>query len=423
MLLYAPRMAVKRGARGLGSVYQLNDGRWQASKSYRDDAGIRRRVTGTGGTRTEALKRLEERWAKRQGGEVPSKQAEREKKTLYRDWFETWLDELPRTQVSEKVKWNYERNGRNYLLPYLGDTYVEDIDGEQVKKLVTRTIPELTKPDGKPLLSSATQVNIYRVLQMSLTSAVRTKRIDISRSPLDELKTSDKPKKKTQKRSLTRQANQAKGLIKYLARENHEWEARFRLAFLGLRQSERLGLRLQDVKYLNDKRRAKLNVEQALDYQSKRGLYTFKSPKTENSVRSIPLTSDVVDILRAWLKVRENYKKNPEWIEPADPRIAELLFINPDGSLITQKQDNSDWHTLLKKYLGKRYETDWWNGHLNRHLTVTLLQEQGVPISIVQGIVGHGSETMVAYYTSPTSDAMREGLSKMDKAFGGNSGT
>ncbi len=63
-----------------------------------------------------------------------------------------------------------------------------------------------------------------------------------------------------------------------------------------------------------------------------------------------------------------------------DPRpdFADLVFLRPNGKFINQNDDNDDWHNLLTEYLDEGEPRR--RGHLNRHITATLLAENGVPI-------------------------------------------
>jgi hypothetical protein len=72
-------MTQTRGTRGLGSAYKTQDGIWKASRSLTvlDPATgqkKRKRITGTGSTKSEAIARLDKRIHARAGGAIPSPQ-------------------------------------------------------------------------------------------------------------------------------------------------------------------------------------------------------------------------------------------------------------------------------------------------------------------------------------------------------------
>lgn len=405
--------ARKRGPRGMGSLYRVEvNGNfvWKASKSVTaydpvTDKKVRRRITGTGSTRQEALHRLDERMNERQGGAIPSTQEVNQGKHLYRDWFYEWLDGIPTQKVSDIVKHGYRRKGEMYLLDFIGEKNVEDLETEELRYLFDFTLPGLTKPNGERLLSEASMLNIYRVLQMSLTEATRRKKIGILLSPLAGVPA---PRRNKKKESLGEKIGLSQGLLKHLKESNNPDYCRWLFQYLGLRRSERLGLAWSQIKNLNKKsEQPKLIISQQLArFQDGSGWY-LKKPKTESSVREIPLVEPFLSALRDWKKLQDTYKKNSEW--NPKPEFEDLVFLRPDGKIITPNRDNEDWHELLDTYLVKGEKH--WRGHLNRHITATLLAQNNVPPALAQKILGHASSSMTYYYTSITTTSMVEPLS------------
>ena len=78
------------------------------------------------------------------------------------------------------------------------------------------------------------------------------------------------------------------------------------------------------------------------------------------------------------------------------PEYADLLFVRPNGNVITLNDDNDDWNALLTG-LG----IVPFRAHLARHITAILLSEMepAIPISTVMSVLGHSSEAMSVYYS------------------------
>lgn len=385
---------------------------WKAAKSITltDVAGQkkRKRITGTGSTPQEAVKRLEQRLFERAGGVIPSTQERNEQRHKFGDWFYEWLDSLTDKKVSDIVKHGYRRKGEMYLLPYLANEVIEELKPETLGNLLETTLPGLTKTDGSRLLSDATLLNIYRVLQMCLTKAVKDPRITITASPLASIPA---PRPEREPESLGAIIGMTKGLIKWMVETNHPDYARFLFQWLGLRRSERLGLSWSNVRNLsNDKATIKVS-QQLARYQDGRGYY-LKPPKTKTSVRVIPLTEPFLSALRSWKKQQDAWKASEAW--NPDPRFADLVFLRPNGKIIRQNEDNEDWHSLLNEYLGDG--KPHWRGHLNRHITATLLAENKVPPHAAMKILGHASEAMNRYYTSITVQALEAPINSLGQA-------
>lgn len=403
----------QRGIRGRGSVYSVtSNGRtvWKAAKSItitdeRTGEKKRKRITGTGTTAQQALQRLEDRLVKRQGGDLPSTQEVNDQRHRFGDWFYEWLDKLPPTKVSDIVKHGYRRKGEMYLLPYLADEVIEELRTEKLEKLFDTTLPSLTKDDGSRLLSDGSLLNIYRVLQMCLTKAVKDQRVGIVVSPLSAV---SPPKPDREPESLGAVIGKTQGLIKWMLETDHPDTCRFLFQWLGLRRSERLGLSWSNVRNLNtDKATIKVS-QQLARYQDGRGWY-LKPPKTKKSHRIIPLGEPFLSALRGWKKQQNEWKKSDQW--SPRPEFADLVFLRPNGKFITQNEDNEDWHNLLSEYLGEG--KPHWRGHLNRHITATILAQQGVNPNEAMKILGHASEAMTRYYTTLTVDSLKSPIENL----------
>lgn len=400
----------RRGTKGLGTVYPITQNgqpAWRAAKSVTvedpDTGGKRRvRITGTGVTQTIARQRLEENLEKRKKSLSVSPGTTKTGKTLYKDWFYQWHEKISPERVSDVVRHKYKRFGEMYVLPYIGQIYVEDLDSEDLRQLVDFTWPSITKPNGYPVLSQSARINVYKVLQMTLREAVRTKRIHILQSPLEGVKP---PRREKQILSLGDKIGKTKGLIKWMVENDHPDFCRFLFQWLGLRRSERLGLQWSSIKNLNGKNPKLVISTQLARYADGRGYY-LKRPKTQSSIREIPLSEPFLSALRDLKKRQDEEKASGRW--KTQEQFADLIFLTPTGGLITQNQDNEDWRKLLVEYTGE--DDPKWRGHHNRHICATLLAQNGVKESVAKRILGHASEAMTSYYTSVTTESLREPL-------------
>lgn len=54
--------------------------------------------------------------------------------------------------------------------------------------------------------------------------------------------------------------------------------------------------------------------------------------------------------------------------------------------------------------------------HDLRHTFITIMGEQGVPLPVVQAMVGHMTQAMVRYYTHISNAAARKAVELLDKS-------
>jgi integrase len=150
----------------------------------------------------------------------------------------------------------------------------------------------------------------------------------------------------------------------------------------GLRRSEILGLKWTDV----DLETGTISVQRSLDTNG-----TFNPPKRNNSRRTVKLTDQAIEALKAH-RPRQNQERlrlGSLWEDH------DLVFPNRIG-----KPMNADnlYHREFKPLL-KKAELSGFTFHSLRHTCATLLCSKNVNPKIVQEMMGHAniSQTMDTY--------------------------
>lgn len=150
------------------------------------------------------------------------------------------------------------------------------------------------------------------------------------------------------------------------------------LIFLGLRKAEICGLSWEDIDFNQNT----LSVKHNALYYKKFGIVT-KKPKTENSIRTITLPIQLVNILQEYKQWYQQQKQNygDLWA------YTNFLFLQDTGKIINPCTINS-W---LKDFNIK-------NGlkpippHSLRHTCITMQLNAGIPIKVVSTRAGHSNE-------------------------------
>ncbi|KAA6436399.1 tyrosine-type recombinase/integrase [Agrococcus sediminis] len=189
------------------------------------------------------------------------------------------------------------------------------------------------------------------------------------------------------------------------------------MAFLGLRQSERLGLGWSSFENLANRRKTafvavdrqleRYKVKDAADSPTGKaewGLRVKWVMKTKNGERTFALSEEVREALLRWKKQQDEWKKSEGWKQSDDAAIADLVFTNPDGTPIKHVADNKAWHKLFDRFSEEAVKAGrrpWAQvrGHDMRHIAATILAKEGVPPRHATKILGHGTEAMTSYYT------------------------
>jgi integrase len=140
-----------------------------------------------------------------------------------------------------------------------------------------------------------------------------------------------------------------------------------------------------------------------------------KSPKTENSIRSVYIGTDVLDLLKEYKEWQDEEKKKlgDLWhntIELFDGKGKKFnkqnkkLFTQSDGRPINPST-YGDW---LKKFIQK-HNLKPYTPHSYRHTFATLSLEEGQPINAISKTLGHSNiSTTTNIYVKATDDAKKE---------------
>jgi len=135
----------------------------------------RKRISGNGKTKQQALARLEANWLAYTGkAKKPLSKRQMLSTITLIELFEKWDDENKRGRVSLQMRSKYESYFRNHLLPYFGARRVESItEDELLDHFNDELLRKVHPKTGAPLLSTAATRNVYMALSGCLDYGVR----------------------------------------------------------------------------------------------------------------------------------------------------------------------------------------------------------------------------------------------------------
>ena len=164
------------------------------------------------------------------------------------------------------------------------------------------------------------------------------------------------------------------------AKETGVYELYYLDLATGLRRGELLGLKWTDV----DFERGMLKIQRAISRQNGR---VVEAPlKTKNAYRTLPLSADAIDVLRA----QKKKYGGSEWVFPS-----------PTGGPMSP---DSVLH-MLQRVL-KRAGLPRIRFHDLRHTFATLALQNGVDVKTVSSMLGHYTPQASRWTPTPTSPPM-----------------
>lgn len=339
-------------ARGYGEGHwrKLDSGNWQLTISVGTNAkGERVRISGTGKTKKEAREQVNIKLKALNGFDESS--------ITVAEWAEVWLEEYKRPNINSTTYLTYEHQLRNHFIKPLGRFKLSELTTIQLQTHIN-------------LIDQKNSRALAKAIKSRITSCLK-KAVDIgliSKNPAIGTELSETRNRTV--RALTR--SEQDKLVERCRREEYANLIIF-LLVTGLRIGEATGLTWDNVN-LNKR---SLTVSQIMvEEHGNPRLQPY--PKTDNSVRTVPLSDDAYAIL-----------KEREEINDPDNNVLNLVFYSSTFNFRTLSNFRRYFDRLVEEAGIERKLTP----HMLRHTFATRLIEQGANIKAVSQLLGHAKVT------------------------------
>lgn len=372
----------KRRGHGEGGLWQRPDGRWEAllHTGYTPD-GKRKRRKAVRHTKTAAAAALKEMGAEEEQGLNPDAS-----RWTVADWLQRWIETEVTATVRPRTQEQYASVVNGHLIPALGNVPLRKLTASDIRAYMKG------KLDGG--LAARTVGNHHIILRRALEIATRYQYIE--RNPA-RLVSSPRYQRYKAQPLTPEEMRQFLG-----ACEGHRLQALFLLsAATGMRIGEVLGLTWEAV----DLDAGTVRVEHTL-YRIG-GEFQLAEPKTEQSRRSIAIPAQVVVALQAHRKRQiEERLASPVWMNEWG-----LVFTGVHGQPVGDRVVRYEFAALLEaaKITGRRIRL-----HDLRHGAATYMLATGVPMKVVQEVLGHSQMSITAdTYSHVLPELQREAADRI----------
>lgn len=387
----------KTRANGEGNIRQRPDGRWEVRVTIGIDfsTGEPKRISRYASTQEEAVKLLHEVSFLR---DTSPKNFE---SVTLGEWLDLCLEVYMKNSLKQSTYLSYESYIRVHLKPALGNLQLRDL----TPRLLQEYYNYKSEAEG---LSPKTIININLFLHKALSYAVTEGYINSNPAASINLSRGNKP----QIEILTRD-EQAR-LIK--ASYQHRYGVFIRLVlFTGLRLGELLGLRWEDI----DVQSGLLHVRRTLNRLNKVERPTqpgestteivIQAPKSQNSIRSIPLLPAVIQDLMNW----KNVQKTDQSMAGEQYRDSGMIVTNPFGGYIEPRTFKDQYDQILALA-----ELRHFTFHALRHTFASRAMEQGMDAKTLSVLLGHASVSFTMdTYAHVLTDYKKESMALMEDLY------
>lgn len=420
-------MAKRRDA-GDGALYQIRGGSlWRGVVQAGYDAtGKRVRYEVHARTKVACRDKLEE--LKK---EIALHGAPINRQIRVSDWAHKWLEEIVKLEVDPKTFSGYRTHVTRRIIPTIGSNRVALLKPSDVRQVLVTA-----RDQG---LSESKVRECHIVLSRMLEEARKEKLI-----PSNPAKDVTRPKvSKTSSRGAFT-TDQALAIIKAaIAMPNHAGSRWLFKLLAGPRQGEILGAEINqfdehesiytlawkleevpkehgceqaaDGTYSCGKTRgcpkARWRIKPGFELRHLEGRFCLTRPKSDEP-RYIPIIKPLRESILTHMRATAHL-----------PNPHGLIWRNPDGTVISAKQDNTEWRQLLltagiiteaENHPGGTNLT----GHWARHTTITVLASMGVDLQLIGEIVGHSTEQVTQVYRHARSSERMKAMETLGEAFG-----
>jgi integrase len=343
------------------------------------------------GTKKEAEKRLSELLHQLDTGTFM-----RPGKTTLAEYLERWLKDYAWPNLAPRTAEGYEHIIRRHLIPALGNMTLMQLKPEHLQRYYSGKLTG-GRCDSSGGLSAQTVRHHHTALHKALQTAVEWGLLNRNAADAVSPPHVQRPEMQTwDEDEITRFLEAAK---------TTPYHCLFYLAlFTGMRRSELLALRWQDVDFIL----SQLYVSRSL-HVLKGGNVVFKSPKTAKGRRTVALPPSAI------LMLGEHHEKQKlERVILGIPLTDDdLVFGHFDGKPLLPNTVTHAWIKLVRRTRLKAIRL-----HDARHTHASLMLKQGIHPKIVQERLGHSSIQITLDTYSHVALGLQEAAAKrFDEAF------
>lgn len=328
------------------------------------------------------------------------------------EWLDIWLNTYKKG-ARPTTRGTYEYIIRVHLKPTLGGELLRQLQPHQLQKFFNELLEngrvqkekptaaekKKRKKEQPPGLSRATVEKIRTTVKAALSQAVEDGLL--LKNPAKSTKLPEETEKKEVVPFTSEEAEKFLNSIK----GHRQFAAYYIDLFAGLRRGETLGLMWDDIDFEGKTLKIVRELVSVKDEKTKKYCLIFQPPKTPKSQRTIPMTGDMIKVLKAH-KAKQNEER---LFFGAAYHNENLVFCSEDGKRIWPRHFNRQYTILLKK-AGIPHKKP----HTMRHTCASLLLDAGEELKVVQEILGHSRiGTTADIYSHLTEKSIEKSLDKM----------
>lgn len=313
-------------------------------------------------------------------------------KVTVADYLKDWLKDYAYTNLAPRTAEGYDSIISRHLIPSLGMIPLMQLRPETIQRYISDKLSH-GRADQKGGLTARTVRHHIICLHTALQNA--TKMGLLFRNPVDAITIP-----RAERHEMCTMNETDIHLLLEMAQGTKYYALFYTAIFTGMRRSELLALRWQDVDLLL----LQVSVNRTL-HQVKGGRTIFRQPKTEKSRRLIALTPSTASLLQEYRDSQNIVRESLGY-----PRLTEidLVFCQYDGRPFLPNTVTHNWIKLVRRAGLNNIRL-----HDARHTHASLMLKQGIHPKIVQERLGHSSIQITLDTYSHVSPGLQQAAAQL----------
>ncbi len=315
-------------------------------------------------------------------------------KTTVADYLNQWLKDYAYPNLSPHTAEGYDSIVSRHLIPALGAIPLNQLRPEIIQRYISDKLSN-GSATGKAGLTARTVRHHIVCLHTALQSAIRIGML--VRNPVDAVTIP-----RAERHEIRTMSESDIHIFLEMARPTPYYALFYTAIFTGMRRSELLALRWQDVDLLL----LQISVNRTL-HQVRCGRIVIRQPKTERSRRVVALTPSTAALLE---EHHESQSRLRESLGYPELTSDDLVFCQYNGKPLLPNTVTHNWIKVVRRsgLSGIRL-------HDARHTHASLMLKQGVHPKIVQERLGHSSiQVTLDTYSHVSPGLQKAAASKFD---------
>ncbi len=313
------------------------------------------------------------------------------------EWFNTWIDEYKSLQCKSQTIRLYRNTYKRYIQEPIGRKKVTDVKPAVLQKIING----IHKAGYSRSIITSVQTIIKGMFLQALRDGI------IINNPAKNL-TLPRFRKVVKEERRVMSKEETDIFLKYA--EKSAYYDYYRLALCtGLRINEACALQWDDI----DWKRKMICIKGTLVYESGQGVRK-DSTKTVAGFREIPMIDASESLLKILRKKRAKTRilLGQNWKEREG--LENLVLFNAFGSSLCDTNVRKDINRIVERINHDGIKFKHVTPHTFRHTFATRGLEAGIPLKVMQTILGHSSLSMTAdLYSHVLPDTKAEEMKKL----------